>query len=138
MGPPSRFEVIANYSFVWHMRTQPPADHGTADISTIHHLTLGPDEVATVKLDEKEYKDARWFLAEEVLAGEFHPALKQAIRDLRARKAYVSLETAVAMGADDSQVAQLARDLVARGAASLETPVKVRFDAASAKYSYVT
>merc|ERR1712113_995901 len=63
--PPARFNVIANYSFVWQMRAQAPADHGTADISTVHHLMLGQDETASVKLDEKEYDDARWFQADE-------------------------------------------------------------------------
>lgn len=33
-------QVIANYSFVWKWRAQAPADHGTADISTIHNLEL--------------------------------------------------------------------------------------------------
>ncbi|CAE8651066.1 unnamed protein product, partial [Polarella glacialis] len=89
--PARRFEVLANYSFVWHMRAQEPADHGTADISTVHRLTLLPEEEAAVKLDEQEYEDARWFACEEVLAGEFHPALKQAIWDLRAKSAYEAL-----------------------------------------------
>lgn len=37
----------------------------------------------------------RWFDADEVLEGDFHPALKQAIRDMRAEKAFswVNAET---------------------------------------------
>merc|ERR1711933_693311 len=108
---PERFKVIANYSFVWHRRAQAPVDHGTADISTVHELTLLPEEMAKVKLDEKEYSDARWFSTDDVLVGEFHPALKQAIRDLRAKRSYEALAEAVTL--DDAQVAQRARELVA-------------------------
>lgn len=125
--PASRFKVIANYSFVWAFRQQAPSDHGTADISTVHRLTLLPGEESQVKLDEKEYGDARWFDCNEVLSGEFHPALKQAIRDLRVSQAYEALENA---GSDDAEVAGLARSLVtAVSQSGGEEAVHVNFDA---------
>eukprot|EP00930_Biecheleria_cincta_P007948 TRINITY_DN109276_c0_g1_i1.p1 TRINITY_DN109276_c0_g1~~TRINITY_DN109276_c0_g1_i1.p1 ORF type:complete len:240 (-),score=53.73 TRINITY_DN109276_c0_g1_i1:28-747(-) len=128
----SRFTVIANYSFVWAFRQQPPSDHGTADISTVHRLTLLPEEEAKVKLDENEYRDARWFDCDEVLAGEFHPALKQAIQDLRLCQAYEALENA---GSDDAEVARLARALVAAmGKSACKEPVHVNFDADARVY----
>ena len=34
----------------WAMRDQAPAHHGTADISTVHHLVLEPEEEELVKL----------------------------------------------------------------------------------------
>merc|ERR1712232_256898 len=132
---PERFEVIANYSFVWRMRAQAPAEHGTADLSTVHHLRLSVDEVSKVQLDEKEYSDARWFGAEEVLAGEFPPALKQAIRDLRAKAKFKSLEAAVEAGADDASVASLARDLARLGSDAPKVPVQIQFDIDSRKYT---
>lgn len=124
--PASRFKVIANYSFVWALRQQAPSDHGTADISTVHRLTLLPGEEAQVKLDDKEYRGARWFDCDEVLSGEFHPALKQAIRDLRLCQAYEALENA---GSDDAEVARLARALVAAvGQSACKEAVQVNFD----------
>ena len=60
-----RFEVLATYSFVWRMRQQPPAEHGTADISTIHVLELTAGEAARVRLEPKEYSAAKWFSADE-------------------------------------------------------------------------
>eukprot|EP00929_Paragymnodinium_shiwhaense_P078560 TRINITY_DN40740_c0_g1_i1.p1 TRINITY_DN40740_c0_g1~~TRINITY_DN40740_c0_g1_i1.p1 ORF type:complete len:256 (+),score=55.08 TRINITY_DN40740_c0_g1_i1:67-768(+) len=133
--PSSRFTVLANYSFVWQMRAQAPADHGTADISTVHHLRLLPEEAGAVVLDEKEYSDARWFPADEVLAGEFHPALKQAIRDMRAQRAYDALAASVAGGGDDASVAALAKSLVASLQGAPSNPLQINFDAAASTYS---
>ena len=79
--PLERFEVVANYSFVWQFRQQPPAGNGTADISTVHRLALGDAEVAGAVFDEKEYAATKWWPVEDVLSGDFHPALKQAIRE---------------------------------------------------------
>ncbi len=78
---PDRFRPVAAYSFCWSMRQQEPKENGTADISVIHALELQPDEVQRVKLDEREYEDARWWSAREILRGDFHPALKQAVLD---------------------------------------------------------
>lgn len=133
--PTSRFEVIANYSLVWQMRTQAPAENGTADISTLHRLVLSPKEAEGVKLDEKEYRDARWWSCDEVLTGDFHPALKQAVRDLRAREAYLSLEEAVLSSASDAEVSALARQLIQAGGSAPQEPVCVRFDAQSETYA---
>ena len=108
---PCRFSVLANYSFVWRTRMQAPAHHGTADISTIHSLELTPAEAATIALDPKEYSDARWFLVQEVLDGDFHPALHQALRDLQAHTAFLALSEGVAAEASVGVLAQRARAL---------------------------
>eukprot|EP00401_Gymnodinium_catenatum_P042965 CAMPEP_0117501566 /NCGR_PEP_ID=MMETSP0784-20121206/23366_1 /TAXON_ID=39447 /ORGANISM="" /LENGTH=219 /DNA_ID=CAMNT_0005296827 /DNA_START=65 /DNA_END=721 /DNA_ORIENTATION=+ len=129
--PPSRFEVVGNYSLVWQMRAQAPADHGTADISTVHQLKISAEEASAVLLDEKEYCEARWFRAKEVLEGEFHPVLKQTLRDIRAKGAYLAMEQAVVGGVEDAEIARLARDLVARMAGAPTAPVDVTFDAAT-------
>lgn len=133
--PVERFEVVANYSFVWRMRAQAPPEHGTADLSTVHHLRLSDAEAASAVLDDKEYSDARWFPVEEVLEGEFHPALKQAIRDLRAKQAYRRLAEAVERGGDDGAVAACARELVRCGAEAPAAPLQVNWDPATRAYS---
>eukprot|EP00933_Yihiella_yeosuensis_P080064 TRINITY_DN93470_c0_g1_i1.p1 TRINITY_DN93470_c0_g1~~TRINITY_DN93470_c0_g1_i1.p1 ORF type:complete len:248 (-),score=48.45 TRINITY_DN93470_c0_g1_i1:52-795(-) len=135
--PPERFEVLANYSFVWHMRQQAPADHGTADTSTIHTLTLMPEEEPLIKLDKAEYSDARWFRTEDILAGEFHPALKQSVHDLHAKEAYMALQTAVDGGSNDSTIAQLAKELLKKVESGNTVPVQgvtVNFDSKTSTY----
>jgi ADP-ribose pyrophosphatase YjhB (NUDIX family) len=64
---PERFEVISNFSFVWHRRAQAPAENGTADISTVMNLEVTEEEASRAVLDQDEYSDARWFEAQEVL-----------------------------------------------------------------------
>uniref|UniRef100_A0A7S2N1I2 Nudix hydrolase domain-containing protein n=1 Tax=Helicotheca tamesis TaxID=374047 RepID=A0A7S2N1I2_9STRA len=135
--PVERFEVIANYSFVWQFRQQAPQGNGTADISTVHCLELSDEEVSKAEFDNKEYSECKWFDVEEVLAGEFHPALKQAIWDSRCKASYKELENIVAKGGDDAAVAAAARNLVVQGAPPARgfEPVKVRFS--GGKYEYV-
>ena len=142
--PLERFEVVANYSFVWQFRQQPPAGNGTADISTVHRLALGDAEVAGAVFDEKEYAATKWWPAEDVLSGDFHPALKQAIRDVRAADAFKRLRELVVAGGADADVATAARLLVetagARDAAvdalggADGAPVAVSF--ANGRYTY--
>mmetsp|Transcript_86422 Transcript_86422/g.268507 ORF Transcript_86422/g.268507 Transcript_86422/m.268507 type:complete len:249 (-) Transcript_86422:43-789(-) len=133
--PSTRFEVIGNYSFVWQKRAQQPVDHGTADISTVHRLTLAEDEEASIAVDEKEYASTSWFESDEVLAGEFHPALKQAIRDMRTKRAYEALAAAIADNAGDAAIARHARDLVWLGGRAPRAPVHVHFDQAASVYT---
>jgi hypothetical protein len=130
--PAHRFAVLASYSFVWQRRSQPPVENGTADLSTVHVLELTEEEASKIVLDPKEYSDARWFAADEVLNGPFHPALQTAVRDLHARACYRALERAVAAGSTDQAITAAARALVAAHGAS-ETwgdgrAVKVRFN----------
>mmetsp|Transcript_32848 Transcript_32848/g.48920 ORF Transcript_32848/g.48920 Transcript_32848/m.48920 type:complete len:249 (-) Transcript_32848:665-1411(-) len=135
--PVERFEVIANYSFVWQFRQQAPQGNGTADISTVHCLELSEEEVSKAEFDNKEYAECKWWEVEEVLAGEFHPALKQAIWDSRSKKSYKTLEKIVANSGDDAAVAAAARNLVVGGTpfSGGSKPVKVRFS--DGKYEYV-
>ena len=135
--PSERFAVLANYSFVWQTRTQPPICNGTADISTIHVLELTVEEAGKVVLDPKEYSDAGWFDPDELLVGDFHPALKMAVRDLQARNAYLELERAIVTGASVGEVATVARALVAAHTVDglrAGTAIKVRFDKRGYEY----
>ena len=129
---PSRFTAVGSYSFVWRMRVQAPATHGTADISTVFELALSDAEAAALspsQFDAKEYADAGWVDPFDVLRGDYHPALQQAVRDLLARRAYDALRTAVA---DDSAsagaVAAAAAAFVAWREAAPAAQCKVRFE----------
>ncbi|CAL1166089.1 unnamed protein product [Cladocopium goreaui] len=137
--PATRFEVIGSYSMTWAMREQAPAEHGTADISTVHHLVLQPEEEAAVKIDEKEYAESQWFGRDEILLGQFHPILKQALRDLQAKTMYRMLQQAVQEQAKDSEVSQLARSFVAAAQESMALDDKgvmqVDFDEESRNYA---
>ena len=93
--PESRFQAIATYSMVWQYRAQEPKESGTADISTVHMLQLKPEEEQRAQLNGKEYSASRFVALEEVLSGNYHPCLKQAVRDLRKQRALASLCAAV-------------------------------------------
>eukprot|EP00435_Cladocopium_sp_Y103_P047080 s2276_g13.t1 len=137
--PATRFEVIGSYSMTWAMREQAPAEHGTADISTVHHLVLQPEEEAAVQIDDKEYAESRWFGRDEILLGQFHPILKQALRDLQAKTMYRMLQQAVQEQAKDSEVSQLARSFVAAAQESMalgnKGVMQVDFDEESRNYA---
>lgn len=92
--PVDRFYVISNFSMVWQYRQQEPKENGTADISTVHCLELTKEEEESVVLDPKEYTSSKYFRLDEVLSGEFHPALKQAVKDLKKKRQLDNLCTA--------------------------------------------
>eukprot|EP00434_Breviolum_minutum_P040586 symbB.v1.2.036066.t1/scaffold4838.1/size34075/3 len=132
-------KVIGSYSMTWAMREQAPSDHGTGDISTFHHLVLQAEEEVAVKIDEKEFSEARWFDRDEILLGQFHPVLKQALRDLQAKTMYKVLQQAVQREAKDADVAQLARSFVSAAQESMTLAEKgvmqVHFDEESRQYA---
>jgi len=132
---PARFEVVGTYSLVWEKRAQEPIGHGTADISTVHRLILSDEELASIAIDEQEYANTSWFECDEVLAGQFHPAIKQAIRDMRVVKAYEAMAASIAEGVDDTALAQHARDLVWLVGRPTRTIVRVHFDAEASVYT---
>ncbi|OLQ04809.1 Dual specificity protein phosphatase 1B [Symbiodinium microadriaticum] len=111
--PSSRLKVIGCYSLTWAVRAQAPADHGTADISTVHSMVLHPEEERQLKIDEEEYADLRWHTKQEVLTGEFHPVLKQAIRDLQVHELQKRMEEAVEREVEEAELVALARMYVA-------------------------
>ena len=82
-----RFVHVNTYSFVWNYRQQAPTTNGTADASTVFELPLTQaeaDGLGPSKFDEKEYADAAWVGPLDILEGDYHPALQQAVRDLLA------------------------------------------------------
>ncbi|GAQ85826.1 hypothetical protein KFL_002560100 [Klebsormidium nitens] len=108
-----RFRALTTNSYAWAKREQPPKENGTCDISVVFTLVLTPEEVRTIHLDEKEYSDVRWFSIDEIIAGDFHPALRSAARDLKTRQIFDNLKSAVANESDDKSLAYAARHLVA-------------------------
>ncbi|CAE7535666.1 DSPTP1B [Symbiodinium pilosum] len=130
--------VIGSYSLTWAMRAQAPADHGTADISTMHFMVLHPEEESQLRIDKEEYADLRWYAKEDVLTGHFHPVLKQAIRDLQVHWVLKRLEEAVDTEIEESEILALTREYVAAVKASDLTgkgAIRVDFDERTRTYA---
>ncbi|KAH8044494.1 hypothetical protein JL722_14679 [Aureococcus anophagefferens] len=109
-----------------------PATNGTADVSTVFELHLADDEAADLspaRFDAEEYADAAWTRPDAVLAGDYHPALQQAVRDLLARRAYGALRDAAAdASAGAGAVAAAATAYVAWRESAPTDGCKVRFE----------
>ena len=111
---PARFQPVAHYSFLWSMRAQAPAENGTADTCTMHWLRVTDDEAAAAVHDLDEYSEVQWHTVENVLAGDnFHPALKQALLDMRRAAKYEALRAAVSSNDADARIASAAREFFA-------------------------
>mmetsp|Transcript_23189 Transcript_23189/g.69461 ORF Transcript_23189/g.69461 Transcript_23189/m.69461 type:complete len:255 (+) Transcript_23189:278-1042(+) len=126
-----RFELVGSYSFVWRLRAQAPATNGTADVSMVFELPLDDVEAAGLtpeQFDADEYETAAWKTPLEVLDGDFHPALQQAVRDLLARRALAALRDAVECDRGDQIIAQRARHYMAWKDAGPTASAKVRFN----------
>lgn len=110
----SRLQPVCCQSLAWAMREQLPKENGTTDSQFVLTLQLKEDEVAKVVLDEKEYEASQWLEPESLLEGDFHPALKFAVRSLLGARKFAELQSAVAAHPDnDIEVAALARQLIA-------------------------
>lgn len=135
---PERFRVVGNYSFVWKMRQQAPATNGTADISTVLELRLRPDE--SIDLDrfaKSEYRGAGWKSWQEILKGDYNPALQQAVRDLMTLYAFDELCDACSHSASPLTVAVKAKKLVEwYESAPSTTPTKVVYDEQKQTYLF--
>ncbi|KAH8058079.1 hypothetical protein JL720_14121 [Aureococcus anophagefferens] len=119
------------YSFVWRLRAQAPATNGTADVSTVFELHLADDEAADLspaRFDAEEYADAAWTRPDAVLAGDYHPALQQAVRDLLARRAYGALRDAAADASAGAGAVAAPRGLRRLARVRADGRCKVRFE----------
>ena len=113
---PLRLQAICSQSLAWGMREQQPKDHGTTDLQVVFMLQLTEAEETSVVLDPKEYSDSGWFEPAEIVDQEekYHPALRFAVSSLLAQQACADLRKAVADGAEDAEIAALARAFVQR------------------------
>eukprot|EP00927_Polykrikos_kofoidii_P051548 TRINITY_DN45342_c0_g1_i1.p1 TRINITY_DN45342_c0_g1~~TRINITY_DN45342_c0_g1_i1.p1 ORF type:complete len:239 (-),score=39.70 TRINITY_DN45342_c0_g1_i1:94-810(-) len=109
---PSRFRTVCVQSLAWHMRQQEPKGNGTTDAQVVLSFQLRDDEVEKVVLDPKEYSESDWKSPNEILEGNFHPALKFAVHSLLTNRKLDDLKQAVATGEDDHEVAKFAKDFI--------------------------
>ena len=115
-----RFEGVGAYSYAWEMREQPPKNHGTADISVVLCFRVTPAERAAFRIDAKEYEAHEWVDPAAVVADETkHPALRQSVSDLLARRAWRAVKDAVNKpGTSDAEIGRMVRSLVEKGDAA--------------------
>ncbi len=114
-----RFVPICAQAFAFGMREQSPKDHGTTDVQLCYFLKLEDDkEVGRVVLDPNEYADGRWILPDEILDGNYHPALKYAVGSMLATDALADLERCereeCTGGGSDEELARLTRIFLRR------------------------
>lgn len=109
----ARLIPICCQSLAWAMREQLPKENGTTDSQFVLSLQMEASEVDKVVLDEKEYEASQWLEPQAILGGDFHPALKFAVRSLLGARKMSELQLAVAAAPDnDADIAKLARELV--------------------------
>ena len=112
---PNRFVPVCAQAFAFGMREQEPKDHGTSDVQLCYKLRLiGEEEVAKVVLDPAEYCDGEWKTPNEILSGNYHPALRYAVGCMLASEALERLEEIEGGGGSDEEVANLSREFLRR------------------------
>ena len=110
-----RMASVGHYSYAWEMRAQRPIHHGTADIAVLASVELSDAEKAVVDAGAGgEDGERRWLSAEDILAGDYHPAVHRGIRDWVTWRAYRDLDEALQSGADEREVTRAARTYVER------------------------
>jgi hypothetical protein len=96
---------------------------------------LEETELEKVVLDEKEYEASQWVEPQSIVMGNFHPALKFAVRSLLAARKFSELKAAVVAAPDNYvEVAKLAIELVALTADAPEGESDYRVVAPSLQY----
>ncbi len=100
-----RIRNLNHFTFCWDSRTQPPQENGTCDVSVITMITVSDAEVQGVTLKPSEYSELKWIdpLSPPVESATYHPALKQALRDLTAYWAWQEVERWSTVGGDELQ-----------------------------------
>lgn len=89
-----RFDVVCAQAFAFGMREQEPKEHGTTDAQFCYKVQLlNNDEVQKVVLDENEYSETEWKTPDEIIAGNYHPALKFAVGNMLAGDVLKKMET---------------------------------------------
>jgi hypothetical protein len=112
-----RFDVVCSQAFAFGMREQEPKEHGTTDAQFCYKVQLlNDDEVQKVVLDENEYSETEWKTPDEIIAGNYHPALKFAVGNMLAGNVLKEMETLEEKdgggGGSDAEMAALAREFM--------------------------
>lgn len=111
-GSEGRIAVVGAYSYVWRLRQQEPVDHGTADISVVHSVTITEEEEKGMKIDRGEYDCCEWCDPAAVVDNDsYHPALRRSVADYLRLQMEESLFATIKAGGTDEQVAKVARNL---------------------------
>ena len=112
---PDRFAPVCAQAFAFGMREQEPRDHGTTDVQLCYRLRLRDSgEVGKVVLDPAEYCGGEWKTPDEILSGNYHPALRYAVGCMLASEALERLEEREGGGGSDEEVADLSREFLRR------------------------
>ena len=131
----SRLRPVCCQSLAWGMREQLPKTNGTTDSQFVLSLQLEETELEKVVLDEKEYEASQWVEPQSIVMGNFHPALKFAVRSLLAARKFSELKAAVVAAPDNYvEVSKLAIELVALTADAPEGESDYRVVAPSLQY----
>lgn len=77
---PERFQMVGWYSLLWELRAQQPQTNGCHTTTTVYSVALTEDEIALLTPDD-EYSAIKWVWPQDVLDGDYHPALKTIIED---------------------------------------------------------
>jgi len=85
---PERFTAITYNSLAWDMREQAPKNNGTCDVNIVLTVELTDAEISTIVLDPKEYAESKWVDEDELIRGNYHPALQYSARSLQAHKVH--------------------------------------------------
>lgn len=108
-----RIMKVGAYSFVWRLRQQEPMDHGTADISVVHSITITDEEKSAMKIDRNEYDECEWCDPESIANEEmYHPALRRSVSDLLCLQKKQRLFTLVQNGVNDEEIARVCKEYV--------------------------
>ena len=115
---PTRLQYICTQTFAFSMRQQAPQNHGTTDVQLCYLLQLvTEEEVTKVILDPMEYSDGAWVYPTEILNGNYHPALKYAIKCMLTVQALQTLQDCVDKKEgerSDAEIANLTREFLTR------------------------
>merc|ERR1719296_708081 len=121
----SRFKAVCAQAFAFGMREQSPREHGTTDAQFCFKVRLeSEEEVQKVVLDPNEYCDAEWKTPEEILQGNYHPALKYAVGCMLAGETLEKMQGCEESGGSDADIAKLSREFLKRRKAVDETMKK--------------
>ena len=112
-----RFDAVCAQAFAFGMREQVPKEHGTTDAQFCYKVQLLNDnEVQKVVLDENEYSETEWKTPDEIIGGNYHPALKFAVGNMLAGNVLKKMETLEEKdgggGGSDAEMAALAREFM--------------------------
>ena len=108
-----RFRFVTTSTMNWEFRVQEPAGNGTCDINVVLAATLTEEEIARKTMCADEYLDQKFWSVEDILAVTDEKVILPPIH-LSAKKMVWSeredaMYAAVARGADDAEIARLAR-----------------------------